>query len=144
MTTPHARPGFISRNTDGDLNASLSSSKEKAFSSTEQGVHSDASKTGVEVDIQDGELHHERDEDSFAEKNVPVETAADLVTQIIHLDDDPNEKSLTFRTWFLGKHHAQIYLTILLSYVSQALGFRSLHLCCKKSSISNRRQSSYL
>jgi hypothetical protein len=102
MTTPHARPGFISRNTDGDFNASRAS-KEKALGSDEHGVTNDLSKADFDVDIKDGDIHHTQSEDSFAERNVPVETAADLVTQIIHLEDDPNEQCLTFRTWFLGR-----------------------------------------
>jgi len=111
MSTPHARPGFISRNTDGgDLNASISS-KEKDLNPNEHGVNNDISKTDYEVDVQNGELHNGQDDDSLGDKNVPVETAADLVTQIIHLDDDPNEKSLTFRTGFLGKHNVRMYLS---------------------------------
>jgi hypothetical protein len=94
MSTPHARPGFVSRNTDGDLNASLSS-KEKVSNLSEHGIDKDISKGEMDLVIQEGDL---------TEKNGPVESAADLVTQIIHLDDDPDEQSLTFRTWFLGKH----------------------------------------
>jgi hypothetical protein len=94
MSTPHARPGFVSRNTDGDLNASLSS-KEKASNPSEHGIDKDISKGEIDAVIHEGD---------FTEKNGPVESAADLVTQIIHLDDDPDEQSLTFRTWFLGKH----------------------------------------
>jgi len=92
MATPHARPGFGSRNTDGDLNASLSS-KEKVSNLSENGIDKDISKGEMDLVIQEGDL---------TEKNGPVESAADLVTQIIHLDDDPDEQSLTFRTWFLG------------------------------------------
>lgn len=33
---------------------------------------------------------------------VVLETAEDLVTQILDTEDDPFEESLTFRTWFLG------------------------------------------
>jgi hypothetical protein len=103
MMTPHARPGFVSRNTEGDLNASLSS-HEKTFGSNEHDLNKDISKTEIDIDIKDGEIHQTQSEDSFADRNVPVETAADLVTQIIHLEDDPNEQCLTFRTWFLGTH----------------------------------------
>lgn len=110
MTTPHSRPGYISRNTDGgDLNAPIASG-EKDVSSKEHAADNDFSKADVEIDVQNGELHHEPSEDGFVEKNVPVETAADLVTQIIHLEDNPDEASLTFRTWFLGKHSTLMYL----------------------------------
>jgi len=95
MATPHARPGFVSRNTDGDLNSSLAS-KEKSSNPIKHGTDNDFSKGEVDANVQDVE-------GDFTDKNVPVETAADLVTQIIHLDDDPDERSLTFRTWFLGE-----------------------------------------
>lgn len=108
MTTPHSRPGYISRNTDGgDLNAPITSG-EKDISSNEHGAEKDFSKADIEVDVQNGELHREPSEDGFVDKNVPVETAADLVTQIIHLEDNPEEASLTFRTWFLGKRETSM------------------------------------
>jgi hypothetical protein len=117
MSTPHARPGYISRNTDGgDLNAPVTST-EKDLDLKEYGANNDLSKADVEVDIQNGELHREASEDGFADKNVPVETAADLVTQIIHLEDNPEEASLTFRTWFLGKREILTYLIDSLSSV---------------------------
>jgi hypothetical protein len=34
--------------------------------------------------------------------NVPAETAKDLVTEVIHAQDDPSLNPWTFRTWFLG------------------------------------------
>jgi hypothetical protein len=139
MTTPHVRPGFVSRNTEGDLDASHAS-KEKAFGSIEHGLDIDVSKTEVDVDVQDGELHHGQDNDRFAGKNAPVETAADLVTQVIHLDDDLNERSLTFRTWFLGKRSTQKCLFNPLTGVSKVLGSQSSHLCCRKSSTSSLRR----
>jgi hypothetical protein len=102
------RPGFVSRNTDDFSNPNAS---EKTSAGVKDHKLDDASKPGAEVDIQAGELHlrrafAEQDEDDYVESNVPVETAADLVTQIIHLDDDPDEKCLTFRTWFLGRQHS--------------------------------------
>ena len=143
MTTPHARPGYISRNTDGGSLNEPVESKEKALNSNEHSVDNDYSKTDVEVDIQNGELHHETSEDGFADKNVPVETAADLVTQIIHLEDNPDEASLTFRTWFLGKCDiSSMWLFDLLSCVPQVLDSPSSHLCCKKSSTSSLRRFS--
>ena len=115
MTTPHARPGYISRNTEGgDLNGP-SASTEKDLNSKEYGAENDFSKADIEVDVQNGELHRETSADGFTDKNVPVESAADLVTQIIHLEDNPEEASLTFRTWFLGKCDARMYLFDSLS-----------------------------
>lgn len=103
MTTQ--RPGFVSRNTEDFSNGNAN--EKIPFDTKDRELDNDASKTGIEVDIQDGQLNQtpssaEQGEDDFAEKGIPVESAADLVTQIIHLDDDPTEPCLTFRTWFLG------------------------------------------
>ena len=115
MTTPHSRPGYISRNTDGtELNAPIAS-EEKDVSSKEHGPVDDFSKADIEVDVQNGSLHREPSEEGYIDKNVPVETAADLVTQIIHLEDNPDEASLTFRTWFLGKRSRLAFLLGSLS-----------------------------
>jgi hypothetical protein len=105
MTTTQ-RPSFINRKTDDYSNTS--SSKQKALGTEGYELEDHAGKNGVEVDIQDGELERvptstDHSGDDFAGKDVPVESAADLVTQIIHLEDDPNENCLTFRSWFLGK-----------------------------------------
>ena len=144
MSTPHARPGYISRNTDGGSLHEPVTSTEKDLNSKEYGADNDFSKADVEVDIQNGSLHRETSEDGSTDKNVPVESAADLVTQIIHLEDNPEEASLTFRTWFLGKRDVLMYLFDALSGVFQVLGFRSSPLCCKKSSTSSLRRFSCL
>ena len=34
--------------------------------------------------------------------NTPPETAKDLVTEVLHVEDDPTLNPWTFRTWFLG------------------------------------------
>lgn len=109
MTTQ--RPGFVSRNTEDFSNGNAN--EKIPFGTKDRELDQDTSKAGVDVDIQDGELHRapasaEQDENDFAEKGVPVESAADLVTQIIHLDDDPTEPCLTFRTWFLGMRESQL------------------------------------
>lgn len=117
MSTPHARPGYISRNTDGGSLHEPVTSAEKGLDSKEYGADNNFSKADIEVDIQNGSLHRETSEDGSTDKNVPVETAADLVTQIIHLEDNPEEASLSFRTWFLGKCDVLMYLFDLLSGV---------------------------
>jgi hypothetical protein len=35
--------------------------------------------------------------------NAPPETATDLITEVLHAQDDPSLNPWTFRTWFLGK-----------------------------------------
>jgi len=34
--------------------------------------------------------------------NGPPHTATDLVTEVLHVEDDPSLSPWTFRTWFLG------------------------------------------
>ncbi len=34
--------------------------------------------------------------------HAPISTAKDLVTQVIHVEDDPTLNPWTFRMWFLG------------------------------------------
>lgn len=45
-------------------------------------------------------------EDHFGEPDV-VETAKDIVTHVLHVDDDPSLNPWTFRMFFIGKllHH---------------------------------------
>lgn len=99
MTPNHDIDDFSNANRDN----------EKVFVSKDGESKIDTSKTAYEVDVQDGELQlrpasTEHSEDGFGDKNAnaPVDTAEDLVTKVIHLEDDPNEASLTFRTFFLG------------------------------------------
>jgi hypothetical protein len=60
------------------------------------------------IHLQDEELfsHSEHpayyDENSEEHYNVPATTAKDLVTEVIHAQDDPSLNPWTFRTWFLG------------------------------------------
>jgi hypothetical protein len=42
------------------------------------------------------------EEDGSELYNNPVETAKDLVTEVIHARDDPTLNPWTFRVWFLG------------------------------------------
>jgi hypothetical protein len=43
------------------------------------------------------------DEDGEEIYTAPVETAKDLITEVIHARDDPTLNAWTFRVWFLGK-----------------------------------------
>jgi hypothetical protein len=43
------------------------------------------------------------DEDGEEYFTTPVETAKDLITEVIHVTDDPSLNPWTFRTWFLGE-----------------------------------------
>jgi hypothetical protein len=43
------------------------------------------------------------DDDGFNIYNSPAETAKDLITEVLHVEDDPTLNPWTFRTWFLGE-----------------------------------------
>jgi hypothetical protein len=42
------------------------------------------------------------DDEGLEHYTAPVETAAELSTEVIHVEDDPTLNPWTFRTWFLG------------------------------------------
>ena len=44
-------------------------------------------------------------EGETVEERFHVDTAADLVTNILHVDDDPSLNPWTFRMWFLGEKY---------------------------------------
>jgi len=91
-----------------------------------------------------------------------VETAADIITKVIHVDDDPEMNPLTFRTFFVGRWLSQSLFkccrafkgpleTILLENhrvlmvsVSKASDFRASVASCRKYFTSSLRQSSSL
>lgn len=63
-------------------------------------------KDGVIVDERSAELSpsptYDKDNEGFGVITEPVHTAEDLVTQVIHVEDDPTISAVTFRTFFLG------------------------------------------
>jgi len=69
-------------------------------------------KEGAYVDVQpandrdDSPPEYEDAGDGFAKVTQPIETAKDLVTQVLHIDDDPTQNPYTFRVFFLGKSHS--------------------------------------
>ena len=67
------------------------------------------SKDGAAVEVSSFDDHppeYEDAGDGFAKVTEPVETAKDLVTQVIHVDDDPSLSPYTFRVFFLGTSDA--------------------------------------
>lgn len=44
----------------------------------------------------------ERDADGDKIHRLPAETAHDLVTEVLRVQDDPTQSPWTFRMWFLG------------------------------------------
>ena len=62
--------------------------------------------------------------DGFAKVSEPVTSARDLVTQVIHVDDDPTLSPYTFRTFFLG----ELVFPKSISVVLTKARYRSVHL----------------
>ena len=107
------RPGFIRTNTErAESNADI-----ELQDRNDPGVGKSTGAYEInDPDVKDGtyiDVHptHENDEsppnyedagDGFAKVTEPVETAKDLVTQVLHIDDDPSLSPYTFRVFFLG------------------------------------------
>jgi hypothetical protein len=100
-----ARPGFSRHDTDnhasiepssiGVTSSDKNSYELKDLSGKEGGIFE------VKEDSSENLPDYDRESDDFA--NVKqAETAKDLVTQVIHVDDDPTQSPYTFRLFFLG------------------------------------------
>lgn len=98
MATP--RQGFARRDTDGQ---SLGVRPEIGPSSGEEYELKDIMK-GPNVDVRGhGEVEYTDDVEV-----APIETAGELVTQVLHVEDDPTMSAVTFRTVFLGTSKSQV------------------------------------
>ena len=102
MAAARMRPGF--ERTDTDNMPMPSSSQKKEEEAYEMRNFNDSKTEGViEVDPVDAAIpHYDAENDGFGHISQPVETAKDLVTQVLHVDDDPTLNPLTFRVAFLG------------------------------------------
>lgn len=106
------RPGFVRQNTEPlESNADLELQESPAASSSSQNPNDSYEhrnpdiKEGAIVQIaahDDGLPDYGEAGDGFAKVGGPVATASDLVTQVIHVEDDPSLSPYTFRVFFLG------------------------------------------
>lgn len=70
---------------------------------TEGTKHTDPEKAKSITNVdQDGDDYDVRKEDHFGEATV-IKTAKDLVTHVLHVDDDPTKSPWTFRAILIGK-----------------------------------------
>ena len=96
---PHQRPGFTRQNTDTvslkSLGRGQSSKSKLAETESIGGEKADAIGTDNALPPYGGEEPQIHDD-------APVATAEDLVTQVIHVEDDPSLNPWTFRMFFLG------------------------------------------
>jgi len=85
------------------------SSSEPGFSDVKHnGVFSEATETVSHSQDPEKQDHHNRhvliDEEGEEHFTAPAETAEDLITEVIHVTDDPTLNPWTFRAWFLGQY----------------------------------------
>ena len=90
-----------------------------------------------ENDLEHGIKYEAEEEGSSA----VVETATDLVTKVIHVEDDPNMTVVTFRVVFLGSFLLKVEYTRpkRLLTPTKVSGFPSSALSSRKSFTSSRR-----
>lgn len=111
-------------------------SSQPGFVSAGSDVHvsgADLSKTKAEYDIDKVATSnplpkYEVDEDGSSNPtraDVPLETAQDLVTTIIHVEDDPTLNPYTFRMVFLGMLLNPVKTFLLADNVPKAAAFLS-------------------
>ena len=70
----------------------------------------------------------------------PLETAEDIVTTVIDLEDDPNLNPWTFRMFFIGTYFTTTRALVLIIF--QVLVWHALELYWRRSSLSSPRLSS--
>ncbi|KAG9691583.1 OPT superfamily oligopeptide transporter, partial [Aureobasidium melanogenum] len=131
MAAPQQRPGFTRADTDmaaSGIELEPSSSKRKVPHSSGLEIETPNTKTGV-VAGSVKEVHPYQDTDDYsihegtngyvAEEHKVVETAEDLVNQVLSVEDDPTLNPWTFRMFFLG-----LGLSIFASVLQEIFYFK--------------------
>jgi hypothetical protein len=70
----------------------------------EKSIHTEARNEWIDPARSDAPSPGYLGEDGEEHYNAPAETAEDLITEVIHVRDDPTLNPWTFRVWFLGEH----------------------------------------
>lgn len=140
-----SRPGFLRKDTErhGSVDVTQTDVDPVASGSKTYELGNVDSKHGGFVDIDEGTTEtppdYENDAgDGFAKVTGPVETAKDLVTQVIHVDDDPSLSPYTFRLFFLG-NSAPLGRPVGVLTSRQEVVCPSSVPSCKRSSTSSHR-----
>lgn len=164
MATPIPRPTYIRSDTDQvdhELPADHELPKKKTADATLTELHSSGSEGAFsasddkKIPYYDGSgSDSERDatnehfenlvlDDSEIHYSKPVENAMDLVTEVLHVDDDTSLNPWTFRMWFLGTFLSfpTVMIRSMLNYVLQALASLYLVVYYQPYTISNLRPS---
>jgi hypothetical protein len=91
----------LEQSTRGDRDSAIRPSTVKNEDISTQKAHTSNSVDPEKSRIPATEIQ-EFDNEDHEHYTRPAETARDLVTEVIHVRDDPTLNPLTFRTWFLG------------------------------------------
>lgn len=146
------RPGFARRDTDNvsmqrsEVVPKLSMSKDDEKSDEKQVPIVEVTDDNADLQKPDhGDFappEYLGENDGFNYITKPVETAKDLTTQVLHVQDDPTLSPYTFRLFFLGEQCYfcnQSYNADTLQDVDSLSSAR----CFRRSSTSSRKQSSF-
>lgn len=103
-------------------------------------VHGDNEKTPTFVDAKSDNDGVDYSSDDFGEgRTRPIETAEDLVSKIIHVEDNKTLNPITFRTIFLGKYGFPRRSECFMLTPAKELVSLSSVLSCRRSSISSHK-----
>lgn len=94
------RPGFTRTSTDV-ASTGNGVGNTSPVDPEKDGYHSKAAKEGINYIAEDSPLFDASKEDHFGEATVLTD-AKDVLTHVIHVDDDPSLSPWTFRAFFLG------------------------------------------
>lgn len=115
-----SRPGYVRKDTDGIALEEVSPSSSNATPELQDNskvveAKTDEVRDNTVTELSDEDLPaYDAANDGAAHIKEPVETAKDLVTQVIHVDDNPDLNPYTFRMFFLGTQSpALMHLTPL-------------------------------
>lgn len=104
---PVARPTYVRQDTDTAISLRNfddkgESSKSKLGESEQVDTEFGGGKTDAHVDNQEVLPQYDEEGQTLPQAN-NVNGAEDLVTQVLHVEDDPTLNPWTFRMFFLGK-----------------------------------------
>lgn len=68
---------------------------------------------GDQTSIREIPLPPYDDAEGLGDKPGPLETAEEIVTHVIHVDDDPTLSPWTFRMFFIGKYMENIRISLI-------------------------------
>lgn len=94
------------------------------------------------ADDENDDNYDVRKENRFGEVTV-IDNAKDLITHVLHVDDNPADSPWTFRAMLIGKFEQVVMPDISTNtlFLSQVSSYASSHLYCRRFSISSPKLS---